>query len=223
MLALLTAALVTTSGSTITLDPIVYSAIGGVLIPVLTALVTKLNASGGVKATVALFLAAVLGVATTIQQQGSTTFDWKIAVMSVLSAFLTAGSSYNHLWKPAGDTDTVPGALATKNFGLGGSKIIDTTATPLVVSGPAAAAPTVGTVVHVQPDLTGFAGAVEQAAEKALAEWAAALNAPSAPAPSSSPFPAGTMVPPANPAQSGPVPAETVLSAPDAPAGPVAP
>lgn len=113
--------LVISAPGAINLDPVFVSLIGGTLIPILTALLTKLNASKGLKALVALVLACALaGGSMIVQTEG--VFTWQTLVLSVAAAFSANVVSYVGAWKPIGDTNEVPGAILTRNIGFGGSK-----------------------------------------------------------------------------------------------------
>lgn len=106
------------SATTITLDPFIVALIGGTLIPIVTGLVTKLEASSGVKAGVALVLSAVVGVLGSIVSSNGT-FDWKIAVLAAGAAFATNVTTYLGVHKAIGSTGAPLGATATAGFGLG--------------------------------------------------------------------------------------------------------
>lgn len=60
-----------------------------VILPMIVALVTKQAASGAVKSLTLLFLAAVTGTVTSIQQNGGV-FDWKAALLNTIVAFVIA-------------------------------------------------------------------------------------------------------------------------------------
>jgi len=118
------AAAVRAASSSVTLDPYVISLLGGVLIPLLTAVVTKYQASTGVKAIVALALSAVVGVASNVVTAG--VLDWRAALLQVATAFVASYVSLKHLWQPIGDTPDVPGSHLWPNFGLGGKTVAAT-------------------------------------------------------------------------------------------------
>lgn len=107
----------TDTATVITLDPFVVSVLAGTIIPVITGVVTKLEAASGVKAIVALVLSAVVGILTPIVNQGGT-FDWKIALLSFAAAFATNLTTYLGMWKAIGQPYP-PLAKATENFGFG--------------------------------------------------------------------------------------------------------
>jgi hypothetical protein len=101
----------------ITLDPTVLAIITGALIPLVTGVLTKLDSSTHVKATVALVLSVLVGVATTITADASFTVeDVFEAAGTAFAANLTA---YLGVWKAMGKTDEVPLQARTANFGIG--------------------------------------------------------------------------------------------------------
>lgn len=77
----------------------------GTVLPALVALVTQRCASSGLKAIVLALLAAVGGVATSIQMDGGN-FDWKVALTSFIVMFVTATATHFGLLKPTGVTGT---------------------------------------------------------------------------------------------------------------------
>ena len=101
----------------VTLDPFIVSVLAGTIIPVITGVVTKLEAASGVKAIVALVLSALVGILTPIVNQGGT-FDWKVVLLSFAAAFVTNLATYLGMWKAIGEPYP-PLAKATENFGLG--------------------------------------------------------------------------------------------------------
>ena len=89
----------------------------GVVLPALTALVTKAHAPDAVKAVVLLLLSVLTGWATTLQASGGS-FDLKTAVIGVFVAFVTAVASHFGLLKQIGVTGSdgviaraVPGGI----------------------------------------------------------------------------------------------------------------
>lgn len=89
--------------------------IGGIVLPLLVAIVTRADAPPAVKAVVNGLLAAVAAwVATVIP---GTPIDLKSALVTIGIAWGTSIASYFGLWKPSGVTDAV--ASATSNFGVG--------------------------------------------------------------------------------------------------------
>lgn len=90
----------------------------GSLVPLVVALVTKANASSGVKAVVNVVLSVVVGTGGYLVAH-----DGKTSVVALLSsavtAYLASGVTYQNLWKPTG---TAPAIEArTAGVGLGGA------------------------------------------------------------------------------------------------------
>ena len=90
----------------------------GVFIPILTGVVAKLESSSGVRAVIAVALAAVLGVVTQIVAEGVTDLDLGAILISIGIAFATNLAAYLGIWKPMGETDYVPLQLRTAEFGV---------------------------------------------------------------------------------------------------------
>lgn len=90
----------------------------GFLIPIVTALVTKLNASSQVKSLVTLTLAVLTAsVATLVAADGG--WDLNAFLNAFMNTFIPAIAAYYGLLKPAGVTGYV--AEATAGVGLGSS------------------------------------------------------------------------------------------------------
>jgi hypothetical protein len=106
-------------------DPTSVVRIIGLLIPILTALVTKHVASQGLKSVVTLVLSAVTAaVAVLVSADGG--FAWQAFVNAFINAFVPAIAIYYGLWKPTGVAGSV--AAATKTFGLGSPPTLETAA-----------------------------------------------------------------------------------------------
>lgn len=114
MLALL---LAQTTGSGLTLSPTVIALLLGTVIPVLTGLATKLNASDQVKAIVAFVLSILVGVITSIVKINP--IDWNSVITCVAAAFLANIGSYHGAWKPISSTNNIPGEGLLPNIGIG--------------------------------------------------------------------------------------------------------
>lgn len=102
----------------IQVDVTVLAFLSGSVVPLLTALATKLNASGRLKAIVNLVLSVIAGVVAYLVG-----VDGETSVVGLLSAtistYLASGVTYQNLWKPTG---TAPALQeATANSGLGSS------------------------------------------------------------------------------------------------------
>lgn len=95
----------------------------GLLIPLLTALLTKKFAAQGTKAVITLVASALLGsIAYLATVDGG--YDWAGFVNAFINAFLPAIAGYYGLWKPTGVAGTV--AQKTQNFGIGRTPIMQT-------------------------------------------------------------------------------------------------
>jgi len=95
--------------TTITLSAFLVTLLISYLIPLVTALLTKVTASPTVKQLVTAFLAAVNGfVVAATQADGSALFTKEMLLFAVIS-FITANVGYISLWKPhAIDTKIAP-------------------------------------------------------------------------------------------------------------------
>lgn len=102
-----------------TLDALMVTMLISTVIPILVGLVTKLNASSALKATLMAGLSIVNGlVANSVDDNGSA-FISKQAVVLAFFSFVTAGATYARLLKPAGISPAVNNA--TSGFGVGGA------------------------------------------------------------------------------------------------------
>lgn len=90
----------------------------GAVMPVVVGLVTKLNATAGLKATLLLVLNAVNGVLTEYFATPEN-FDWNNAVVNALTALIVSVATYYGVLK---HTVSPPLNQATANYGLGGRK-----------------------------------------------------------------------------------------------------
>lgn len=119
MLALLTvaAALVVAALTwTVDLDPFVVAIIAGPVVTLLTGLITKLDASSGLKRVVAMALSAIAGVlAQIVAADGN--LDIGPIIESALLAFGSSVVAYYMALRPTGLSPKVNGA--TSDFGLG--------------------------------------------------------------------------------------------------------
>lgn len=91
----------------------------GTVIPLLVAVVTKANASPGVKAFVNVVLTAAAGAATALLASNGG-LPWQQVVIAAFATYVASGTSYNHLWKPTGVAPSI--ASAFPQLGLGGPK-----------------------------------------------------------------------------------------------------
>lgn len=90
----------------------------GVLIPILVALLTKLNASRGLKAVINLGLSAIAG-AVVVAIQASGAVDVGHVVISIGTTWIVSIASYYGLTAPTGVAPAV--ASATAGVGVGGA------------------------------------------------------------------------------------------------------
>lgn len=102
--------------TTVTLDPLFVALLAGTLIPVATGIATKLSASSGVKAIVALVLSAAVGLGSEIVAGGGT-FEVKVAVAGFVGALVTNVAAYAGVYKPV--LGAPPLARSTSGFGIG--------------------------------------------------------------------------------------------------------
>jgi len=93
----------------------------GVLMPILVGVVTKANASAGLKATVLLFLELATGVLTEFfaSPQG---FDWSNALVNAFAAFITGVAAYYGFLKHTVNPVVID---ATARFGMGGHRSLN--------------------------------------------------------------------------------------------------
>ena len=91
------------------------SALIGVIIPLLVGLLTKLEASPGVKAIANALLSAITGVVTQIIETGGT-FIPSEAIVAVLLTWVVSVATYYGLWKPTHASEVVQ--LKTAKFGV---------------------------------------------------------------------------------------------------------
>lgn len=96
-------------------DVTLLSAVVGVFLPILVGIVTKELASGGLKATVLAFFAAISGLITgAVQAGGAFTQE---AVVAGFISWVIAVSTYYGYWKPTGTAAKV--ADVTSAVGVG--------------------------------------------------------------------------------------------------------
>lgn len=93
--------------------------IGGLIVPIITAIITTKLAASSLKAIITAVLAVVAGlIAVAIEHQGA--IDWEVWASSIIQASITAWASYYGFWKP---TQIAPKTQdATHNFGIGPSE-----------------------------------------------------------------------------------------------------
>lgn len=96
-------------------DAQLITVIGGVLVPILVGLLTKLNAAASLKSILNAALAAVTGALSAGQAVGGWSF--KIFIISWGTTFAVSIASYYGLWKPTGVTGAVQEKTATVGVG----------------------------------------------------------------------------------------------------------
>lgn len=90
--------------------------LAGVVVPIVVGLLTKLNASSGVKAVLNLVLSIAVGaLAAFTAHEGTLTVAQLVSACA--TAFVASGVSYNHFWKPTGAAPAVQ--EIAPNFGIG--------------------------------------------------------------------------------------------------------
>lgn len=104
------------------LDAQTIALLSGVVIPLLVGLVSKLNASSGLKAIINAFLSAVAGTLATVTQV--TAPQVRDFVIAILSTWVVSVATYYGVYKPTGVAGTV--AEKTAGFGLGSPPVLQT-------------------------------------------------------------------------------------------------
>lgn len=100
----------------IQVDVTVLTFLAGTIVPLLTAVITKLRAPSHLKSIVNLAISALAGVvAYGIAHEGA--FDVMGLVSAGVTTYLASGVSYQNLWKPTGAALAVQ--KATAGIGLG--------------------------------------------------------------------------------------------------------
>lgn len=95
-------------------DMTLYALFTGIIVPLLVGLLTKVNASSGVKAFVNLTLTAIGTALATLQ---GTDWSWKIFAVNFGVGWATSIATYYGFYKPTGTSDKV--ADFTPDFGIG--------------------------------------------------------------------------------------------------------
>lgn len=101
----------------ISLDTLTATLLAGSILPLVTAAVTKYNASSGTKALVNAVLAALTGGFTALAAANGH-LRWQSFLIAAYAAYVASGSAHSHLWAPLGVTDAVGQKLAP-TVGLG--------------------------------------------------------------------------------------------------------
>jgi hypothetical protein len=98
----------------IQLTPQVVAIIAGVVIPILTGLVTKLGTSSKTKAVIAFALSAIAGALAPVIANGD--FVAQTFLISAATVWVIATATYFGFYQPTGTTDAVQ--AKTQNFGI---------------------------------------------------------------------------------------------------------
>lgn len=98
------------------LDAQTLSILSGVLVPILVGIVTRLDATAGLKAVLNFGLSAVSGALTAVTQN-SGQLVWREFVTSIGVTWVVSVATYYGLYKPSGVAGTV--AASTAGFGIG--------------------------------------------------------------------------------------------------------
>lgn len=84
--------------------------LSGVLLPIVVALVTRLNTSSQARA---ILLLALSGISAVLNEWLSTSggFDWQKAVWGAVTTFIIGVATLYGLWKPTGVSDAAKRSL----------------------------------------------------------------------------------------------------------------
>ena len=95
-------------------DLTLITIVSGTLIPILVALVAKLNASSGLKAILNFGFSAI---AAAIALENEASFNWRSFAINFALTYLVSIATYYGLWKPTGVTGTVQEKTADVGVG----------------------------------------------------------------------------------------------------------
>jgi hypothetical protein len=95
-------------------DMTLFALVSGVVIPLLVALLSKLNASSTVKSVLNFGLSALSGLLITVNQDS---FAWKPFLVNFAFTWIVAVATYYGLWKPTGTAQKVQDVAP--NVGVG--------------------------------------------------------------------------------------------------------
>lgn len=104
------------------LDAQTIAMVTGLAIPLLVGLLSKINASSGLKGVLNAVLSATAGVLATVTQVDSA--NLRDFVIAMGSTWIVSVASYYGLWKPTGVAGTV--IQATARFGVGSPPTLET-------------------------------------------------------------------------------------------------
>lgn len=127
MLSLLVATVALHANTVVQLNVQALAVIGGLIVPLITAIVTKDVASRAIRAWCTAILSAIAGgIAVATQTAGHIVLgNW---VYGIFMSFVTAIATYYGFWKPTGTAPAI--SSATSNFGIGSGDTSVTTTTP---------------------------------------------------------------------------------------------
>lgn len=97
------------TGTEVSLTPFVVMALLGLVLPVITGLITRIGTSDAIKALVSFVLMAVAAVVTEVTT--TPTFDLRTVGYLFVTVFVTNAASWVQIWKPApgGGPNAAPG------------------------------------------------------------------------------------------------------------------
>lgn len=95
-------------------DMTLLALLGGVIVPILVGLLTKLNASSGVKAVLNLGLTALAAALATVNEID---FEWRVFLVNWFVSWAVSVATYYGFYKPT--TISTQVQTSTANFGIG--------------------------------------------------------------------------------------------------------
>jgi hypothetical protein len=108
---------VITSTDVLRVDPLLLSFLVGSLMPLLTALLTKVDASSAVKGTLNILLSIVGGGLAAFVSAGDAGLTTYQLLAACITAYLSSQALYTGFWRAVGATRAL--ASSTKGVGLG--------------------------------------------------------------------------------------------------------
>lgn len=104
--------------TTYTASPFVVSILVGIILPLLTGVITKIGAGSAVKAAANAVLSVLTGVIANLAL--NPTIDFQDLAYAVTLAFVSSVATYHSLWVPIGTAQKVQ--ESTANFGIGNNQ-----------------------------------------------------------------------------------------------------
>lgn len=114
----------TEAGVQVLLDAQMVSMIVGLVIPLAVGLLSKIDASSGLKAVLNALLSAVAGALAAFSQDGFFASDLQTVLSAILTTWVVSVATYYGVWKPTGVAGTV--IDKTRNFGLSSPPMVET-------------------------------------------------------------------------------------------------